>query len=113
MLIFHIIRQCSGHLVKFDIFIGVSGGALRLSDCDDVPTEVEAGSQCGRRRAIVTRRLCLLLVVPPCLFQVAATSEVESYWRKHSTLACITSGVRLGVPEYCSSFLVLHDFRRL
>ena len=44
-------------MVKFDIFIGVSDGALRLSDCDDVPTEVETRSQCGRRRAIVTRRL--------------------------------------------------------
>ena len=48
--------QCSGHFNDIRYSIGVSDGALGLSDCDDVPTEVETRSQCGRRRAVVTRR---------------------------------------------------------
>ena len=48
---------------------------------------------------------CLLLVVPPCLWGVAATNAVVSCWKKPSTLVCITSGAHLVVFQYCSSFL--------
>ena len=44
-------------MIKFWYFIGVSEVALGLSDCDDVPTEVETRSHRGHRRAVVTRRL--------------------------------------------------------
>ena len=49
-------RQYSGHFDNVWYSIGVSDGALGLSDCDDVPTEVETRSRSGRRRAVVTRR---------------------------------------------------------
>ena len=80
-------------------FIGVSEDAMISSDCDDIPSEAETRSQCRRRRAPVTRRLALSLVVPHYLLPLAATNVVESCYKRPSTLVCVISDVYIcGVP---------------
>ena len=110
---FHIILAVFGTTEYVWYFIGVSEGAMMSSDCDDVPTEVETRSQCRRRRAVVTRRLVPLAGGASVPF--AGSSHERSRELLEEAFDVGMYHIRwvyvLVVFQYCSSFLVLRDFR--
>ena len=100
-------RQCSGDFDDVRYSIGVSDGALGLSDCDDVPTEVETRSQYGRRRAVVTRRLVPLAGGASTPFAGSSHERSRELLEEAFDIGMYHIRCTYSCFPYCSSILVL------
>ena len=92
-------------------FIGVSEGAMISSDCDDIPTEAETRSQCRRGRAVVTRRLVPLAGGSSVPLGGSSHERSRELLEEAFDIGMYHIRCTFLVFQYCSSFLVLRDFR--
>ena len=87
--------------------IGVSDGAMGVSDCDDVPTEVETRSRSGRRRAVVTRRFVPLAGGASMPFPGSSHERSRELLEEAFDVGMYHSRCTFGMLQDCSSFWCL------